>query len=114
MSAITTHILDVSTGVPARGVMVFLERRTGSEDWEIMGKGVTDDDGRLRDLLAPDAELSAGNYRLIFDTGNYFAQKQVENFYSQITVEFSVSDASQHYHVPLLLSPFGYSTYRGS
>ena len=113
MSAITTHILDVSSGVPARGVPVILERQTSS-GWEIIGKGVTDNDGRLRDLLAPDTNLSSGNYRLIFDTESYFQKQQIEGFYPQVTVTFVVRAAAQHYHVPLLLSPFGYSTYRGS
>ncbi|HSK73931.1 MAG TPA: hydroxyisourate hydrolase [Pyrinomonadaceae bacterium] len=113
MSAVTTHILDVSTGFPARGVPVVLERQN-SAGWEIIGKGKTDDDGRLRDLLDSDARLQAGNYRLTFDTESYFRQRQIEGFYPQVTVAFIVRDAAQHYHVPLLLSPFGYSTYRGS
>lgn len=113
MSAITTHILDISTGVPASGVAVSLERQT-ADGWEIIGKGATDDDGRLKNLLNSDAVLQTGNYRLTFDTGNYFAQKHIESFYPQVTVAFTVRDAAQHYHVPLLLSPFGYSTYRGS
>ena len=113
MSAITTHILDVSSGVPARGVPVTLERQNSS-DWEVVGKGLTDEDGRLRDLLAPDSTLQTGNYRLTFDTEAYFAERQIEGFYPQVTVTFAVRDAAQHYHVPLLLSPFGYSTYRGS
>ncbi len=77
MSAITTHILDVSSGVPARGVPVALEQETLA-GWKIIGKGVTDEDGRLRDLLTSEADLQAGNYRLTFDTGNYFAQQQIE------------------------------------
>jgi 5-hydroxyisourate hydrolase len=113
MSAITTHILDVSSGSPARGVSVTLEQQT-TTGWEIIGKGATDEDGRLRDLLDSEAILQTGNYRLIFDTGNYFAQQQIEGFYPLVTVAFAVRDAAQHYHVPLLLSPFGYSTYRGS
>ena len=113
MSAITTHILDVSIGSPARGVPVTLEQQT-STGWEIVGKGATDEDGRLRDLLNSGAVLQTGNYRLTFDTGNYFAQQKIESFYPQVTVAFTVRDAGQHYHVPLLLSPFGYSTYRGS
>ncbi|MCY7347957.1 MAG: hydroxyisourate hydrolase [Pyrinomonadaceae bacterium] len=113
MSAITTHILDVSTGFPARGVPVTLERRT-TKNWEIVGEGATDQDGRLRDLLAPEAILPTGNYRLIFDTETYFAKQQIEGFYPLVTIEFTVRGAAQHYHVPLLLSPFGYSTYRGS
>jgi len=113
MSAITTHILDVSKGCPARGVPVALERQT-TTGWEIIGKGATDEDGRLRDLLDESESLQAGNYRLTFDTENYFAEQQIEGFYPQVVVAFTVRDAAQHYHVPLLLSPFGYSTYRGS
>jgi len=113
MSAITTHILDVSAGCPARGVPVTLEQQT-TTGWEIIGKGATDEDGRLRDLLDSEAVLQTGNYRLTFETETYFTQRQIEGFYPQVTVAFIVSDAAQHYHVPLLLSPFGYSTYRGS
>ena len=112
MSAITTHILDISAGVPARGVAITLEQQT-SEGWKVIGEGVTDDDGRLRDLLTSDAVLQIGNYRLNFETGNYFFDRQIDCFYPQVTVAFTVFDSS-HYHVPLLLSPFGYSTYRGS
>jgi 5-hydroxyisourate hydrolase len=113
MSAITTHILDISRGIPARGVPVTLERQT-TAGWEIVGKGSTDEDGRLRDLPDSGAVLQTGNYRLTFDTGNYFSQQKIESFYPQVTVAFTLRDAGQHYHVPLLLSPFGYSTYRGS
>ena len=114
MSAITTHILDVSTGVPARGVSVTLEQEI-SDGWKIIGKGETDDDGRLRDLLDADAILQTGNYRLTFDTGNYFAQQTNRRILSAGYGGFyRDQDAAQHYHVPLLLSPFGYSTYRGS
>ncbi len=113
MSGITTHILDVSAGVPARGVSVTLERET-SAGWEIIGEGETDDDGRLRDLLDADAILQTGNYRLTFDTGNYFFDRQIDSFYPNVTVAFTVENSREHYHVPLLLSPFGYSTYRGS
>ena len=113
MSAVTTHILDISNGVPARGVAVVLEKQTSS-GWEIIGKSATDDDGRARDLLAVDDEFLVGNYRLTFDVESYFQARQIEGFYEQVTIAFVVRDAAQHYHVPLLLSPFGYSTYRGS
>lgn len=113
MSAITTHILDISSGFPARGVAVTLERQI-LDGWQIIGTGETDNDGRLRDLLASDEMMQIGNYRLTFDTGDYFARQQIEGFYPQVTVAFVVRDAISHYHVPLLLSPFGYSTYRGS
>ncbi len=114
MSAITTHILDVSTGSPARGVSVMLWQQLENSAWEVICKGITDEDGRLRDLLDSNAILQTGNYRLTFDTETYFAKQQIEGFYPQVTVAFTVRDTAQHYHVPLLLSPFGYSTYRGS
>jgi 5-hydroxyisourate hydrolase len=114
MSAITTHVLDIARGRPARGVPVMLERQTPVAVWEVIGKGVTDEDGRLRDLITPGTSLILGHYRLTFDTETYFAEQGIEGFYPQVIVMFSVRDASAHYHVPLLLSPFGYSTYRGS
>jgi 5-hydroxyisourate hydrolase len=114
MSAITTHILDISSGSPARGVSVWLWQQLENSAWKIIGKGVTDDDGRVRDLLDSDAILQTGNYRLTFDTETYFAEQQIEGFYPHVTVAFTVRDRAQHYHIPLLLSPFGYSTYRGS
>ncbi|HYW13103.1 MAG TPA: hydroxyisourate hydrolase [Longimicrobium sp.] len=109
MSSITTHVLDTSRGRPAAGVPVRLEH-AGT----VIGSGATDADGRLRDLLPSDAPLAAGVYRLVFDTGAYFGAAGTEAFYPQVTIDFQVRDGAQHYHVPLLLSPFGYSTYRGS
>ena len=114
MSAITTHVLDTSQGRPARGVPVFLELQTSATVWQVVGKGVTDEDGRLRDLLSPDFQLKPGIYRITFDTGVYFATHKTQGFYPQVTIVFTVQDAAQHYHVPLLLSSFGYSIYRGS
>ena len=114
MSHITTHVLDTSLGRPARAVPVMLEFQTPTSDWQVLGKGVTDADGRLRDLLPPELELQPGNYRLTFDTGTYFTMHNLEGFYPEVSVSFSIRDKSQHFHVPLLLSPFGYSTYRGS
>ena len=114
MSAITTHILDTSLGRPAAGVRVMLEARAG-DDWQILGQGRTDADGRLRDLLPADSDLKAGVYRLTFATAEYFAARRAESFYPDVTISFIVTaDAAAHYHVPLLVSPFGYSTYRGS
>jgi 5-hydroxyisourate hydrolase len=114
MSAITTHILDTSRGKPAGGVAVVLESSGAQQGWQFLGRGVTDEDGRLRSLLSDDFKLTPGAYRLIFQTGDYFAAQGVEAFYTEVTISFNVRDASEHYHVPLLLSPFGYSTYRGS
>jgi 5-hydroxyisourate hydrolase len=113
MSAITTHVLDTARGHPAAGVAVVLEFKS-SGGWTEIGRGETDADGRLRELLAPDFDLAKGAYRLTFDTARYFAAQKRESFYPMVTVAFIVTDAAQHYHVPLLLSSYGYSTYRGS
>jgi 5-hydroxyisourate hydrolase len=113
MSAITTHVLDTSNGCPAAGVAVHLERATGT-DWETIGRAHTDDDGRARTLLAAGVALIPGVYRLSFDVAAYFARSQTRTFYPAVTIAFQVDASSSHYHVPLLISPFGYSTYRGS
>lgn len=113
MSGITTHILDTSIGRPAAGVKVRLHGWNRAE-WELLGEGFTDADGRLRTLLASDHTLTAGRYRLVFETAAYFHARAVASFYPEVSVVFEVTDASQHFHVPLLLNPFGYSTYRGS
>jgi len=113
---ITTHVLDTARGRPAAGIPITLDFK-GPAGWERRGSGATDADGRLRTLVAQ-AEgappLAAGVYRITFDTGAYFAAQKVEGFYPEVTVVFEVRDASAHYHVPLLVSPYGYSTYRGS
>jgi len=113
MSGITTHVLDTSRGRPAQGVPVTLEIEAGGR-WTLIGSGATNADGRVSDLVPPETNLTAGVFRLIFDTGKYFANQQVESFYPQVTIIFRINEAGEHYHVPLLLSPFGYSTYRGS
>jgi 5-hydroxyisourate hydrolase len=113
MSGITTHVLDTSRGRPAAGVPVTLEVEAAG-GWKLLGKGITNGEGRITDLTLNDAQLIAGVYRLIFDTGKYFAGQQRNAFYPQVTIVFRIEDPAQHYHVPLLLSPFGYSTYRGS
>lgn len=114
MSGITTHILDLSVGQPAAGVAVALERKTHTADWQRLGESLTNTDGRTADMLPAGEIFLAGDYRLVIDTGPYFLLRGIEAFYPQITLAFAVKDTSQHYHVPLLLSPFGYSTYRGS
>jgi 5-hydroxyisourate hydrolase len=114
MSAITTHVLDTSRGQPAEGVPVTLEVQSAEGGWTPLGKGVTDADGRAKDLLPQGHVLGEGVYRLTFDTGTYFAALGVQSFYLSVVIDFNVRDAGQHYHVPLLLSPYGYSTYRGS
>lgn len=114
MSAITTHVLDTSLGKPAVGVPVHLDMQAEDGGWRELSSGVTDRDGRLRDLLPDDFDLQPGVYRLVFDTAAYFDAKSLRSFYPHVAVVFLVHDADEHYHVPLLLSPFGYSTYRGS
>ena len=113
MSKITTHVLDTSRGRPAAGVPVTLEVEAPG-GWKLVGKGTTNADGRIADLVVPEITIGAGTYRLIFDTAKYFATEQIESFYPQVSVIFKLTEPAQHYHVPLLLSPFGYSTYRGS
>lgn len=112
MSAITTHVLDTSRGRPAADLKVELHKKSG-EDWKSIGIGVTDATGRCNALLG-ETPLGVGTYRLTFHAGPYFQALHVESFYSDIGVIFEVRDARTHYHVPLLISPFGYSTYRGS
>ena len=114
MSSITTHILDTSLGKPAANVGVTLEQVDAYGATQVLGQSRTDGDGRVRDLLADGSALEAGRYRLTFDVGAYFTATRRETFYPDVVITFEVRDAAQHYHVPLLVSPFGYSTYRGS
>ena len=114
---ISTHVLDTARGVPAAGVSVLLERLDaagGLDASREISRATTDADGRVRELVSPGAAAEAGRYRLTFDTGAYFAALGVEAFYPSVAVVFEVRDLTQHHHVPLLLSPYGYSTYRGS
>jgi 5-hydroxyisourate hydrolase len=114
MNTITTHVLDTALGRPAAGVSVALERLDANGAARQVGAGMTDADGRTRDLLAPGQTVPAGEYRLRFETGAYFARDGREAFYPFVEVAFRVASERAHYHVPLLLNPFGYSTYRGS
>jgi len=107
MATLSTHVLDTSLGRPAAGVRVALESASGAE----LGEGVTDADGRVASI-GPE-RLGAGEYRLRFDTGVYFTQLGSTGFYPEVVVTFVV-EGDEHFHVPLLLSPYGYSTYRGS
>ena len=111
--SITTHVLDTSLGRPAAAVPVTLECQTREGEWRFVGSGETDADGRLKTLV-PDGAADAGVHRLIFDTKPYFNRRGVTTFYPSVVVVFEVRADDGHYHVPLLLSPFGYSTYRGS
>jgi 5-hydroxyisourate hydrolase len=114
VSRITTHVLDTSTGRPAEGVPVVLERADPTAaGWELVGRGLTDADGRQGDL-APKRRLAGGRYRLTFDTGAYFTRTGRRAFFPEVAVVFAIEEGAEHEHVPLLLSPYGYSTYRGS
>lgn len=113
MSAITTHVLDTAHGRPADGVEVTLSRRASS-DWRTIGTGVTDADGRVGDLLSDGQRLDVAVYRLRFAVARYFARDRRASFYPHVDVVFEVARPDEHHHVPILLSPFGYSTYRGS
>ena len=106
MASLSTHVLDTAAGQPAAGLRVTLE----STDGTVLATGVTDHDGRVGDLADG---LPAGHLRLRFDTGSWFAAQGRAAFYPEVVVTFGV-EGEEHFHVPLLLSPFGYSTYRGS
>jgi len=112
MSQITTHILNTATGKPAVGITVYLDQKTGA-DWKILAVGVTNSDGRVGDLLAQNRLLDPGEYRMVFETGPWFEAQNIATFYPLVEIRFYIRDAA-HYHIPLLLSPFGYTTYRGS
>ena len=110
-SKVTTHVLDAVTGRPAAGVAVVLEHR-GPDGWDVVAEDRTDLDGRVA-RLGPD-ELDAGTYRVTFAVGDYFAGRGQEAFYPEVLISFTLDDPAAHYHVPLLLSPYAFSTYRGS
>jgi 5-hydroxyisourate hydrolase len=112
--SVSTHVLDVAGGRPAAGVPVTLEARDPDAGWVEVGAGSTDADGRLARLLPDGRPLEAGVHRLRFDTGAWFAAGGRTGFYPEVSVVFEVSDPATHHHVPLLLSPYGYTTYRGS
>jgi 5-hydroxyisourate hydrolase len=113
MSPITTHVLDTARGRPAVGVPVRLDRQAADGSYTTVGSGTTDGDGRLRTLLEAGA-LIPGVHRITFDTSAYFDAVGTPGFYPEVSVVFTVRSGEEHYHVPLLLNPFGYSTYRGS
>jgi len=112
-SPITTHVLDTTKGKPAKGIVVRLERGSG-EKWAVISEKTTDGDGRIGDLVSDQKSIHPGTYRMTFETGSYFKASGVKAFYPHVAVTFEIEDASGQYHIPLLLSPFGYSTYRGS
>ena len=114
MNRISTHGLDTVLGKPAKDVQVRLERRQTSGKWLEMASARTDQDGRCDQLLPDNAILQAGDYRLIFDTAKYFGAQKVDGLYPIVEITFQVRDGESHFHIPLLLSPNGYTTYRGS
>jgi 5-hydroxyisourate hydrolase len=114
MSRISTHVLDTAKGKPAAGVPVRLQRQNSSGNWTTLSSALTDEDGRCSELVPDGASLAAGAYRLSFDTGNYFAACGVDGFYPVVEILFRVRSGESHFHIPLLLSPNGYTTYRGS
>jgi len=113
MSQITSHILDTSLGRPAHGVPIELLQQVDG-NWLSLGSATTDKDGRVSDLLDSNSILEAGVYKLKFELNDYYKQVNVDSFYPYAEVVFQIVGDGQHYHVPLLLNPFGYSTYRGS
>lgn len=112
-SPITTHVLDTSIGRPAGGIPVTLEKEDAGR-WSLLAKGVTDSDGRASQLLSSNGTIQTGTYRITFELMDYFASQGRSTFYPYATIVFIVEDSHQHYHVPLLLSGFGFSTYRGT
>ncbi|MBK8442107.1 MAG: hydroxyisourate hydrolase [Sphingobacteriales bacterium] len=113
MSQLTTHVLDTAIGKPAPHLHIQLQGCLSKRQWRTLAQGCTNHDGRIPDLLPPSMFLAAGDYKMIFDTATYFAQSGTPNFYPRVEIIFHIAD-HEHYHVPLLLNPFGYSTYRGS
>lgn len=113
MTQITSHILDTSLGNPAADVQITLMRKQ-ADDWVELGSAATNQDGRVSDFLGHDDVLAAGIYKLTFNLSDYYAALGTESFYPYAEVVFQIAGDGQHYHVPLLLNPYGYSTYRGS
>jgi len=113
MNHISTHILDLGLGRPAAGVDVRLEKQESTQNWKLIGSAQTDQDGRCLELLN-DAVSTAGTYRLHFETAMYFATRNIETLYPFVEITFQVRDGDSHFHIPLLLSATGYTTYRGT
>jgi 5-hydroxyisourate hydrolase len=112
MSQLTTHILDTTKGRPAVGIVIILYKG-GNDEWNEMTRGVTNSDGRIPDLLSDNLVLPQGIYKMRFETKDYFDKHQAATFYPYVEIIFDIQ-TEEHYHIPLLLNPFGYSTYRGS
>jgi 5-hydroxyisourate hydrolase/2-oxo-4-hydroxy-4-carboxy-5-ureidoimidazoline decarboxylase len=112
VSQITTHVLDTSTGIPGKNISIRLQSNKNG-NWQTIAQGITNADGRIPDLLPQDKNLKPDTYKMVFDTGKYYAESQTKTFYPEVEIIFQTFDET-HYHVPLLVNPFGYSTYRGS
>lgn len=112
MSQITTHVLDTSLGKPAQNIQVYLQQYQDNQ-WTNVAAGLTNEDGRVGNLLKEGELLEPGIYRMFFETGAYYKRLNIQTFYPEVGIVFQTFD-TEHYHVPLLLNPFGYSTYRGS
>lgn len=113
MSQITTHVLDTTRGKPAQNLSITLFVQT-NDDWQELAAGVTNADGRISGLLADNIVLTAGVYRMNFATKSYFEANNEQGFYPYVDIVFELDGSNSHYHIPLLLTAFGYSTYRGS
>ncbi len=113
-SPITTHVLDTAEGRPAAGIHVVLQVRPSGREWRPLAEGRTNEDGRILDWMPPGSTPAPGVYRLVFDVRPYFERQKRPSFFPEIPIVFEIREPDLHYHVPLLLSPFGYSTYRGS
>jgi 5-hydroxyisourate hydrolase len=114
MNGISTHVLDTTRGKPANGVLVRLEKRESGGEWVVLGSSSTDGDGRCGKLLPENEVLRAGLYRLAFDAESYHFAQKMEGFYPVVEITFQVREGESHIHIPLLLSPHAYTTYRGS
>ena len=112
MSQLTTHILDTSAGRPAEAVVIILYQG-GNDQWKEIARGITNSDGRIADLLATEKLLEHGIYKMRFETKDYFDKANIKTFFPYVEIIFEINSA-QHYHIPLLLNPYGYSTYKGS
>ncbi|WP_338407930.1 2-oxo-4-hydroxy-4-carboxy-5-ureidoimidazoline decarboxylase [uncultured Flavobacterium sp.] len=112
VSQITTHVLDTSVGLPGSNISIRLQAKRNNV-WQTIAQGITNTDGRIADLLPQEKNLKPGSYKMVFDTGNYYAQQNIKTFYPEVAIIFNTFDET-HYHVPLLVNPFGYNTYRGS
>ena len=114
MKRISTHVLDLRLGKPAKDLPVRLERRDSAGEWRVLNLSRTDGEGRCTELLPEKEDLPAGLYRLAFDTAGYYRAEETQGLYPVVEITFQVREGESHFHIPLLLSPYGYTTYRGS